>query len=363
MFDLNNQNPKIMKKNYLLVSLILISTLGFSQSVILIDDYDTPAPKYTSSGDYFDSSTQYFGTTNDTDADVELGYSDIPFFGARQLKSATESILYDNLDISGLSTVNLIIGVAEDKAADGFEDWDTGDYVHFEYQIDNSGTWNKFFSIVASGATDSAPQMDMNSDGTGDGVLITSDIEEVEAEITGLTGNLLDFRITFGGLSENEEDIAIEFIALINGIDLLPETTITSPTGGQTFANGTTSVNVNYTVTGNADSIEIIVNGGTPVAGSVSGGTFNVPTTNNQAYEVEIVGYLDGYNVDDTDVTFEVGNPLSVGNNEIENFTVFPNPISNGVFSISSSNNTLKNIQLYDCLLYTYDAADDVSTV
>jgi hypothetical protein len=340
-----------MKKTYILLALFLFSITAFTQQVILIDDYNT-APIYTSTGDYFISPTQYFGSTNDTDADVVLGYTDITFFGARQLASPTASITYNNMNISGYTSMHLVVGVAEDDAADGFEDWDADDYVHFEYQIDNSGTWIKMVSIVASGPLDSAPQIDADSDGTGDGIIITSDFSEILVEIPSISGTNLDFRIVFGGLSGVEEDIVLEYVGLVSEYNLFPVIDITSPSYGQNFANGTTSVNVNYTVSGNADSIDIIVNNdfNNPITGNINGGTVSIPTSDNQGYEILFEAYVDGYNVDDPDVYFEVGSVLSVTKDEIIGLSVYPNPVKNKTFYVSSKSNSLKRIELYDVL-------------
>jgi hypothetical protein len=338
-----------MIKNYFFLFALLFSGLSFSQSVILVDDFDTPSPKYTSSGDYFDSSTQYFGTTNDTDADVELGYSNIPFFGARQLKNGNETISYNGNVITGLSNVSFVIGIAEDKGAGNSEDWDTGDAVHIEYRLD-AGSWTNLFSIVANGATDTAPRIDTNNDGIGDGALITSDIGEFDFELTGLSATTIDIRFIFLGLTETEEDIAFEYLGIVTDLNLFPEITVTTPNPGQNFINGTNSVDVSYTITGNADSVALIVNGdtGNPIIGNKFGGITAITTVDNQSYEVEIIAYLDGFNVDDTDIYFEVGNPLSINNTEIENFRVYPNPVNSGEFSISSGSNSIKTVKLYD---------------
>jgi hypothetical protein len=339
-----------MKNKYLiLVVLLSFSAIAFSQKVILIDDFDT-APKYSSTGDYFLSSNQYFGSTNDTDADVELGYTDVTFFGARQITTSTASITYNNLDITGYSSMHMVIGVAEDDAADGLEDWDSDDSVYFEYQIDNSGSWIKLLSIVSNGSLDSAPQIDTDSDGTGDGIILTADIAEVEVAIPSISGTELDFRIVFNGLSEAEEDIVLEFVALVSEFNLFPIIDITSPSQGQNFANGTSSVDVSYTVAGNADSVEIIINEdfNNPIAGNVNGGTVSIPTADNQSYEIIIEAYVEGYIVDDPDVYFTTGNPLTVSKDEIIGLSVYPNPVKNNSFFITSANKATKSVEVFD---------------
>jgi hypothetical protein len=58
--------------------------------------------------------------------------------------------------------------------------------------------------------------------------------------------------------------------------------------------------------------------------------------------------YISGQEVGYNDISFEVGNPLSIGKDEIESFSLYPNPVNNGNFSISTGDNSLKLIQLYD---------------
>ncbi|MDA9295064.1 T9SS type A sorting domain-containing protein [bacterium] len=331
-----------MKKIYLYVIAFLFSTAIFSQSIIFLDEFDG-AMQYSSSGEYVTSPTQYFGMTTETYADVELGYGDFPFFGARQLSASPATITYSDFDITGKSNLSLAIGIAEDKGPGATEDWDAGDSVLVEYSLDN-GSWTTLFSIISSG-TDNAPQM--SSSEANNGTVITSDIEEFDFGIPTSSNTEIDIRFTFTGLSEAEEDIVFEYLGLVDDLNLFPEIDISAPTGN--FSNGVSTVDVTYTVSGNADSIDIIVNEGTPITGNdVNGDTVSIPVSDNTAYEVVILAYLGGQEVGDNDVYFEVGTPLSVSKDEIEGFSLYPNPVSNGKFSISTGENLIKNIELFD---------------
>lgn len=331
-----------MKKIYLYVIAFLFSTATFSQSIIFLDEFDG-AMQYSSSGEYVTSPTQYFGMTTETYADVELGYGDFPFFGARQLSASPATITYSDFDITGKSNLSLAIGIAEDKGPGATEDWDAGDSVLVEYSLDN-GSWTTLFSIISSG-TDNAPQM--SSSEANNGTVITSDIEEFDFGIPTSSNTEIDIRFTFTGLSEAEEDIVFEYLGLVDDLNLFPEIDISAPMGN--FSNGVGTVDVTYTVAGNADSIDIIVNDGTPITGNnVNGDTVSIPVSDNTAYEVVILAYLGGQEVGDNDVYFEVGTPLSVAKDEIEGFSLYPNPVSNGKFSISTGENLIKNIELFD---------------
>lgn len=331
-----------MKKIYLYFIAFLFSTATFSQSIIFLDEFDG-AMQYSSSGEYVTSPTQYFGMTNEIYADVELGYGDFPFFGARQLSASPATITYSDFDITGKSNLSLAIGIAEDKGPGATEDWDAGDSVLVEYSLDN-GSWTTLFSIISSG-TDNAPQM--SSSEANNGTVITSDIIEFDFGIPTSGNTEIDLRFTFTGLSEAEEDIVFEYLGLVTDLNLFPEIDISAPTGN--FSNGVGTVDVTYTVTGNADSIDIIVNDGTPITGNnVNGDTVSIPVSDNTAYEVVILAYLSGQEVGDNDVYFEVGTPLSVAKDEIEGFNLYPNPVSKGKFSISTGENLIKNIELFD---------------
>ncbi|MFT4662222.1 MAG: hypothetical protein ACJA1H_002305 [Glaciecola sp.] len=162
-----------MKKTYFFLITILFSTASFSQSIVLLDEFDGTT-QYSSSGEYVTSPTQYFGMTTKAYADMELGYGDFPFFGARQLSTSPATITLDDLVITGLTNLSLAIGIAEDKGTGSSEDWDAGDSVLIEYSL-NNGSWITLFSIEVTG-TDNAPEI-ISAD-SNNGTLITSDIEE-----------------------------------------------------------------------------------------------------------------------------------------------------------------------------------------
>ncbi|WP_053992501.1 T9SS type A sorting domain-containing protein [Mangrovimonas sp. TPBH4] len=336
-----------MKKNYLLLTLLLASTLGFGQTIHVIDDFVTgETPAYTTSTpEEITNTTQYFGVTNETEVDAVVDIEDHNFFGARQL-SSTENLTYSGFDVTGETNFTIAIGVAEDDAEDGLEDWDAEDTVSFQYRLDG-GSWMDLFVFSGTG-TNTAPHL------VGEGTILTDDVEEF-METVEISGNTtLDIRVLFEGLTEVDEDIAIEFIAVVSDIEDLPSIEITSPEEETNYPNETTSVDINYTVTGSADEIFIYINDESYALNTNAGDyTYTVPVSNDSTYEIELVALVDGYNIwgDDATLIIGSGSPvLSSETNQIEDFKVYPNPVKNNKFSISSSSNELKEIKLYNVL-------------
>ncbi len=128
--------------------------------------------------------------------------------------SATMTILFENIDISGQDNIALEVSLAEDDAASG-EDWDHDDYVHFDHTIDGNSTWTPTLWVENDGSHfNSTPFIDADHDGTGEGPALTDTFQTFQGLITD-TGTTLDLRVTFR-LNSDEEDIAIDRLALIS---------------------------------------------------------------------------------------------------------------------------------------------------
>ncbi len=140
----------------------------------------------------------FFFAVQDTDGDfagrnsVELSFDDINIAG------------FSNLSFSGL--------FAEDTASDLLEDWDADALVFVEVSIDG-GAFTKILQIASGGATNTAPSVDTDFDGVGDGAAITDTFQSFTAAIAG-TGSTLDLRVTFLNLEAGDEDIAIDNLAI-----------------------------------------------------------------------------------------------------------------------------------------------------
>ena len=121
------------------------------------------------------------------------------------------TLTIDDIDISGYTDLQLKVYLAEDDDGSN-QDWDGSDYVHFDYDIDNSASFSNLLHIESSGGTNTEPSIDTNFDGSGNGTAITNTFTLFSAGISG-TGSLLDIKVTFN-LNGGDEDIAIDDISV-----------------------------------------------------------------------------------------------------------------------------------------------------
>ncbi len=172
----------------------------------------------------------FFFAVQDTDGDfpgrtsVELNFNDIDIAG------------FSNLSFSGL--------FAEDTAADLAEDWDADALVFVEVSIDG-GAFTKIFQIASGGATNTAPSVDTDFNGIGDGAAITDAFQAFGGAFAG-TGALLDLRVTFLNLEAGDEDIAIDNI-VVSG-DAAATTTVSIDSVSLAEGDAGTSI-LTFTVT------------------------------------------------------------------------------------------------------------------
>jgi len=207
------------QKITLLLILVLFSFSINAQTQIHLLDFE-PASTYTTSiAEFTDDWYDYFIRTDGSDfgSDVEVGnIQGTYFFGAQDIdgEGATLPVTLgiNDIDISGYTDLELRVYLGEDD--DGAnQDWDEPDYVHIDYDIDNTGFFSNGIWIENDGiATNSAPFIDTDFDGTGDGTEITSTLTQFSTVLTG-TGSLLDIQITFN-LNSGDEDIVIDHIEI-----------------------------------------------------------------------------------------------------------------------------------------------------
>jgi len=126
---------------------------------------------------------------------------------------------FDDIDILNRSMIEFCVSIAED-ATGASEHWDTNSSVRFSYEIDNDGTEIPLFAVESSGANNTAPAIDTNGDGTGNGAEITSIFREYCFSIPE-TGDLMDLKIEIDKLNNGMEDIAIDNVRL-KGTDVTP---------------------------------------------------------------------------------------------------------------------------------------------
>jgi len=202
----------------------LISFAAFSQTTIFLEDFEDAQLTYTTSipDDLSDiAASDYFGRIDDTSGlPISVAYSNLQgsgFYGVQDPNGANSGDVnliqldWTGIDISGFSNLNLSWYVAEDDANDGNEDWDSSDFVRLEVQVDGGG-FTSLFAIESEGGTNTAPRVDTDFDGLGDGIEITDVFTQFSSDIA--NGSMLDIRLTINGLSVGDEDIAFDEVRL-----------------------------------------------------------------------------------------------------------------------------------------------------
>jgi predicted extracellular nuclease/2',3'-cyclic-nucleotide 2'-phosphodiesterase (5'-nucleotidase family) len=183
------------------------------------DRYNTSVAEFSDgSGDFF---TRTDGDNIGSFYQVE-GQDGDYFFAGMDLDgegdAGTQTLSFQNIDISGYSNLNLSFLLAEDDDGSS-QDWDADSAFYIEASIDG-GDYAEIFRVEASGGTNTEPAVDTNGDGVGDGTVLTDTFGQFVAGIDG-TGDSLDLRVTFDNLDAGDEDIAIDNIQLISG-DVTP---------------------------------------------------------------------------------------------------------------------------------------------
>ncbi|MEP3837292.1 MAG: T9SS type A sorting domain-containing protein [Algibacter sp.] len=291
-----------MKKINVLLILVLTFNLGFSQTKLAkltfeTDPTDTdPAItdiSYTlDRAENRDSGRRYFNRTDGSNISANFVYlkdNDLGdyFFAAQDIDmgnvySINAEFYLEQFDISGYENLELRVYLAETKEIGQVRGWDNSvttsgenDYVHFDYDIDETTTFSPLLWIESTGIDGTLFEdnqdaaIDTNFDGTGNGTVITDTFTQYSAAITG-TGDLLDIKIEFN-LNGRDEDIAIDNIEIWG---TLINTTCSGPNitwNGTAWSNGTgpditTPAVINGTYTTNAtngsfSACELTING------------------------------------------------------------------------------------------------------
>ncbi len=190
---------------------LLGNDLPYVESFESTSNYTTSVPENIA------NTTDYFSRTDGSTiaASFSGSFDGNYFFAAQDIDGATSGssqyIDISGISITGASNLQLEVLIAEDDDGTN-EDWDSSDYVHFEYRIDG-GSYLPLLWIENDGTTfNGAPLIDTDFDGIGDGTLITDTWTNLSASISG-TGNSLDIRIVFN-LDSGDEDIAIDHIRI-----------------------------------------------------------------------------------------------------------------------------------------------------
>lgn len=194
---------------YTLLDVDTGSTVTEDISEILNEDYFGRADV----GDF--SGTDFLGFSNDQGTFFAAGDIDA-VMSIGNVDNA--SVNWNNINITGLTTINVAASFAEGNDAGGvLEDWDDDSSVRMEYSFDNS-TWTPFFAIEAeTGAiSDTAPRVDTDFDGIGDGAEITAAFTQHSQSFMTGGNTIVSIRIIMENLDAADEDIAFDNV-LITG--------------------------------------------------------------------------------------------------------------------------------------------------
>jgi uncharacterized repeat protein (TIGR01451 family) len=185
---------------------------------VLFEDFEDDEIFYTVSiPEFTDGGQDYFIRTDGSNISGEsfLNVQGSSYFAAQDIDgdgaSPNQTLTFSNINISGLTNLDFLVFIAEDDNGSS-ENWDATDFVHITYSIDGGPTENLIW-IENDGATsNSAPFIDSDFDGTGDGAEITSTFVQYFAPLMG-TGAVLNLTIEMD-LNDGGTDIAFDNIQL-----------------------------------------------------------------------------------------------------------------------------------------------------
>ncbi|MEP1487876.1 MAG: sialate O-acetylesterase [Algibacter sp.] len=232
----------------------------------------------------------------------------------------------EEMDISNYENLEFRVYLAsiggEDNGSGAAAAWDNNpsgagnnnDYVHFTYDVDNTGGYTNLLWIesqAADGIINEEPKIDTNFDGRGDGASIVDTFTQFTASIP-TTGNTLDIQIEFK-FDNHGEDLAIDNIEIWG--------TLITPCGGDVTWNGSSWDNT----VGPNISTPAIINGSYTVGASTDSFsscslTINGDVTVEAGYYIEV----------EHDVTVN-------GSLTIENKAAFVQNHDNGSFTNSGT--------------------------
>lgn len=309
-----------MKKIYILLLTLTITSLSYGQTIVFQESFET-GNSGTPSEICNDGSGDFFTITDGSDIGsfYQVSGQDGSFFFAAMdtdgapCTSLSETLVFDDIDISTFNNLSLAILLAEDKPSDSQFDWDFDSRFYIEVDIDNTGTFTKILQVAVSdssaGSNISQPMIDSDLDGNGDGAEITDIFTEYTASIS--SGNLIDIRLVFENFAAGDEDISVDNIRIIDGYTPSSTISISSPSGNSTIAPGTTSVNVEWvtTNTSGSETVDVTVNGTTT---NNATSPFAISTTDGTTYNVMVNLVDGGSTVASDDISFSVGNLTQV---------------------------------------------------
>ncbi len=251
--------------------MLLAFDFGFGQSKIAEVTFESPGGYITNIPEFTDFSADYFIRTDGTNISTSFNLLNAQgsyYFGAEDLDGEGASLpvrlFINDINITNYSSLEFRVHLAENDSSDSNEDWDRPDYVHFNYDINNTGTFSNLLWLENDGSTFNTPAfIDTNFDGTGDGTEITNTFTQFTQNILG-TGDLLDLEIIFN-LDSGDEDLAIDNIEIWGVFSPCPTTATWNGSSWSSAPDLTTEVIItsNYnTSAGSFSACSLTVNAG-----------------------------------------------------------------------------------------------------
>lgn len=216
-----------MKRLFLVLAAMILMAGSANADVVLLEDFEDTNVSYTTSvAEFTDGKGDFFIRTDGSDHGRFVNYDNIQgssYFAAMDLDGEGASLpltmSFTGIDISGYSNLAFSAFFAEDDDGTN-EDWDRSDYVKIQYRIDG-GKLQDLLAFENDGSTyNSAPFLDTDFDGTGDGTELTYNFAHFSEGIAG-TGSSLDLVFTFQ-LNAGDEDIAIDNVMVTGDISAVP---------------------------------------------------------------------------------------------------------------------------------------------
>jgi len=201
-------------------------------TVLVYEDFEDATITYTPSvaDDISDiAARDYFGIINPASGlPADVAYSNIQgtgFYGAQDTDGTPAgnvdeiTLTWADLDITGLSSLDVSAMIGEDDSSDGNEDWDTASSVRIEYSFNNiDWSISKAFEAELGSdgnETNELPKEDTDLDGIGDGTELVPALTAQTSTITLSGESLISIRVYIGFLDSGDEDVAIDEISVL----------------------------------------------------------------------------------------------------------------------------------------------------
>lgn len=121
-------------------------------------------------------------------------------------------LVWENLNVAAFSNVTVSTYFAESNQ-NGAESWDSNSAVFVEYSFNNT-SWTPILTIQSATGDNSAPRIDTNGDGNGDGTEIVNTFQEFTPQFATGGNSTVSVRIRIENLDLTHEDIAIDNVTI-----------------------------------------------------------------------------------------------------------------------------------------------------